>query len=78
LNPIPNTAISMGQYVVSPATHTTGSGRFCASFTVQRSTGHDAPRRVVRVGKTFASRNVARFMAVTQGWLLTCSAPPAG
>lgn len=68
----------MGQYVVSPATHPTGCGRFCASFTVQPSPGHGGPRRVFRIDRTFASRNAARLMAVTQGWLLTCSAPLAG
>lgn len=78
LNPIPNTAIPMGKYVVSPATHPTDCGRFRASFSVQRSQGNGSYCRVFRFDKAFASREAARIFAVTQGWLQTCMQhPPA-
>lgn len=67
----------MGQYVVLPATHPTDCGRFGASFTVKPLLGPDEHGRVFRVDGTFASRNVARLAAVTQGWLQTCKAPLA-
>ena len=61
----------MGQFVVSPTTHTTERGRFRASFSVQRSQGNGSYCRVFRLDKTYASRDAARLMAVTQGWLQT-------
>ena len=78
LNKIPNPAISMGQYVVSPATHPTDCGRFRASFSVQRHHGNGSYCRVFRFDKTFASPNAARVFAVTQGWLqASMPHPPA-
>ncbi|MCZ8073920.1 MAG: hypothetical protein CFE41_17065 [Burkholderiales bacterium PBB2] len=59
----------MGQFVVSPTTHPTDCGRFRASFSVQRSQCNGSPGRVFRLSKTFASREGARLLAVTQGWL---------
>ena len=76
MHPISNTAISMGQYVVSPATHPTDCGRFRASFSVQRSQGNGSYCRVFRFDKAFASREAARLFAVTQGWLQTCMRHP--
>ncbi|SFM58121.1 hypothetical protein SAMN05444747_106314 [Variovorax sp. OV329] len=58
----------MGEYVVSPATQQTDCGRFRASFLVQ-DTGSVC--RVFRLSNTFASREAARLLAVTQGWLQT-------
>ncbi len=69
MHQISQTAISMGQYVVSPATHPTDCGRFRASFSVQRSQGNGSYCRVFRFDKAFASREAARLFAVTQGWL---------
>jgi hypothetical protein len=68
----------MGQYVVSPATHPTGCGRFRASFSVQRAQDDGSRCRVFRFDTTFASREGARLFAVTQGWLQACMPhPPA-
>ncbi|WP_200843561.1 hypothetical protein [Pantoea sp. 18069] len=72
MNQISQTAISMGKYVVSPATHQTKCGRFSASFSVHRSQSNGSYCRVFRFDKTFASREAARIFAVTQGWLQTC------
>ena len=78
MNQISQIAISMGKFVVSPATHQTHCGRFSASFAVQRSQSNGSYCRVFRFDKTFASREAARIFAVTQGWLQTCMAhPPA-
>ncbi len=66
----------MGQYVVSPTTHTTDCGRFRASFAVQRSRGNGSYCRVFRFDKTFASRDAARLFAVSQAWLQTCMPNP--
>ena len=67
MHQISNNAISMGQYVVSPATHPTDCGRFRASFSVHRSSGNGSYCRVFRFDKAFASREAARLFAVTQG-----------
>jgi hypothetical protein len=77
LNNISNIAISMGKYVVSPATHQTDCGRFRASFSVHRSQGNGSYARVFRFDRTFASREAARLFAVTQGWLETCVSHPS-
>ncbi|WP_395026245.1 hypothetical protein [Comamonas odontotermitis] len=68
----------MGKYVVSPATHQTVSGRFRASFSVQRLQGNGNYCRVFRFDRTFASSEAARMFAVTQGWLQSSMPnPPA-
>jgi hypothetical protein len=78
LNNISNTAIPMGKYVVSPATHPTDCGRFRASFSVRRAQDNGRHRQVFRFETTFASSDAARLFAVTQGWLQACmSQPPA-
>jgi hypothetical protein len=77
MHSISKTTISMGKYVVSPATHPTDCGRFRASFSVQRSQGNGSYARVFRFDKTFASRDAARLFAVTQGWLETCMPQPS-
>ena len=76
MHQISNNAISMGQYVVSPATHPTDCGGFRASFSVQRAAGNGSYCRVFRFDKAFASREAARLYAVTQGWLQTCVVHP--
>ena len=73
LHHISNTGISMGKYVVSPATHPTDGGRFSASFSVRRSHGAGSKCRVFRLDESFSSREAARLLAVTQGWLHTCT-----
>ena len=77
MHPISETAISMGLFVVSPATHLTDCGRFFrASFSVRRAQGNGSYCRVFRFDKTFASREAARIFAITQGWLQTCMRHP--
>ena len=76
MNQIPKIGISMGKYVVSPATHPTDCGRFRASFAVHRSQGNGSYCRVFRFDRTFASRDAARLFAVTQGWLQTSMPQP--
>jgi hypothetical protein len=79
LNTIQKTAFTLGPYVVSPATHPTGSGRFGASFAVSRTAGASTTRDVFRLSRTFASCEAAGLLAVTQGWLhASMAAPPAG
>ena len=69
----------MGPFVVLPATHPTGCGRFRASFAVRHATGDAGSGRVVRLPSTFASSAAACLVAVTQGWLHTSGpALPAG
>jgi len=78
MNQISKSTISMGKYVVSPATHPIDCGRFRASFSIHRSQGNGSYCRVFRFDKAFASREAARLFAVTQGWLQTCMQhPPA-
>lgn len=77
MNQIPQTFISMGKYVVTPATHPARCGRFSASFAVQRAQGNGSYCRVFRFDKTFASREGARIFAVTQGWLQASMPQPA-
>ncbi len=67
----------MGDYVVSPATHATGCGRYRASFSVRRAQSCSSPS-VFRFDTTFASREAARLFAVTQGWLLAFAPTPGG
>lgn len=68
----------MGPFVVLPATHPTGCGRFRASFAIRRAAGDTGPGRVVRLPHTFASSAAASLVAVTQGWLHTgCPDAPA-
>ena len=76
MHQISKTAIPMGKYVVSPATHPTDCGRFRASFSVQRSQSNGGYCRVFRFDKTFASPEIARLFAVTQGWLQACMSRP--
>ncbi len=66
---IPNTAFSLGQYVVSPTTHETECGRFRAAYALRRSRGDERHRRVFHFDTTFASRHAARLFAVTQAWM---------
>jgi hypothetical protein len=78
LTNISHSAISIGQFVVSPATHPTEGGRFRASFSVRRAQGNGSYCRVFRFDKTFASQDAARLFAVTQGWLQSSMPhPPA-
>ena len=69
-------AIPMGNYMVSPATHETSAGVYRASIAVQRSQSKGAYCRVFNFTSEFASREAARVYAITQGWLETGSANP--
>lgn len=70
------TAIYMGQYVVSPSTQETECGQYRASFSVQRAHSNGGYCRIFRFDRAFASREAARLFAITQGWLQTCTAQP--
>lgn len=61
----------MGRYVVSPATHPTDAGRFRASVAVSSGSGAGTHHRVLRLPGLFASPEVARLLALTQGWIHT-------
>jgi hypothetical protein len=67
-------AIPMGNYIVSPATQETSAGLFRASIAVQRSQSKGAYCRVFNFDCEFVSREAARVYAITQGWLETGSA----
>ncbi|WP_296510177.1 hypothetical protein [Rhodoferax sp.] len=74
MNQFFESAIPMGNYIVSPATQETDTGRFRASIAVQRSQSKGAYCRVFNFTSEFASREAARVYAITQGWLETGSA----
>jgi hypothetical protein len=74
MNQISEPSISMGNYIVSPATRTTTNGRFRASFAVQRTQSKGAYCRIFNFDREFVSREAARVYAITQGWLETCAA----
>ena len=76
MNQFSESAISMGKYLVSPTIHQTSTGRFRASFAVQRSQSKGAYCRIFNFDREFVSREAARMFAITQGWLETCVAPP--
>lgn len=66
----------MGAYVVSPSTHRTPTGAYQASATVSTGQGLNTVRHVLRLDRLFASREAARILATTLGWLHTGSARP--
>lgn len=66
----------MGAYVVSPSTHRTDTGAYQASAMVSTGHGLNAVRQVLRLDRLFASREAARILATTLGWLHTDSAHP--
>jgi hypothetical protein len=68
-------AIAMGNYMVSPSTHETGTGRYRASIAVQRSQSKGAYCRIFNFNSDFATREAARLYAITQGWLETAAVP---
>jgi hypothetical protein len=61
----------MGNFVVSPATHLTECGRYRASFSVHPLRGNASECGVFHLAQAFESREAARLVAVTQGWLQT-------
>lgn len=62
-------AIPMGNYIVSPATHETSNGLYRASIAVQRAQSKGAYCRIFNFDCEFVSREAARVYAITQGWL---------
>ena len=75
MNPISESPIPMGNYIVSPTTHATTNGRFRASFLVQRMQSKGAYCRIFNFDCEFVSREAARVYAITQGWFETCLTP---
>jgi hypothetical protein len=75
MNQFFESAIPMGNYIVSPATQETSNGLYRASIAVQRSQSKGAYCRVYNFTSEFASREAARVYAITQGWLETAAVP---
>jgi len=71
MNFISEHSISMGKYVVSPTTHPADTGGYRASVSIKSGQGTGSHHRVFRLNGLFATRETARLMAVTQGWLTT-------
>lgn len=69
-------AIPMGNYIVSPATQETSTGLYRASIAVQRTQSKGAYCRIFNFDCEFVTREAARVYAITQGWLETGSANP--
>ncbi len=76
MNQTPETAITMGKYLVSPATQVTHSGNYRALFSVQRTESKGRYCRVFFFDREFSSQAAARLFAITQGWLETCLPAP--
>lgn len=76
MNQISESAIPMGNYIVSPTTHATGNGRFRASFSIQRAQSKGAYCRVFNFDSEFVSREAARVYAISQAWLESCMPRP--
>jgi hypothetical protein len=76
MNQTPETAITMGKYVVLPSTQETHTGRYRALFSVQRAESKGRYCRVFRFDREFSSPAAARIYAITQGWFETCFAHP--
>lgn len=76
MNQTSESAIPMGNYIVSPATHETSTGRFRASFSIQRSQSKGAYCRIFNFDSEFVSREAARVYAVSQAWLESCMPRP--
>jgi hypothetical protein len=72
MNQISESAIPMGNYIVSPTTHETSTGRFRASFSIQRSQSKGAYCRIFNFDSEFVSREAARVYAISQAWLESC------
>jgi hypothetical protein len=69
-------SISMGKYVVSPTTHPADNGGFRASVAIKSGHGSASHHRVFRLEGLFPTREVARLLAVTHGWLTTGNLQP--
>lgn len=61
----------MGKYFVTPTSRMTGTGRFQASFALQRTPYNSGYCKVFRFDQTFDSHEAAYQYAVAQGQLET-------
>jgi len=77
LSSAPHTmAVAIGSYSVLPQSHLTDNGAYVGSVTVSSGQGSASHHRMFRFTRRHASAEVARMVALTQGWLHTCSPRP--
>ncbi len=69
--------MAIGKFLVSCLSHPTDTGTFVASVTVSSGQGSGSHHRIYRLQRPFASPEAAHVVALTQGWLQTCSPRPA-
>jgi hypothetical protein len=67
------TAIAVGQFVVSPLVTATESGRFAASAVIRSGRGRATHHRVLRFVPRFNSRESARRYATEHGIAHACA-----
>lgn len=67
----PENAFSVGKYLVSPSTHTTGNGQFTACVSIRSGSGSGTHDRIYRFVPEFAEQDSALRYAVSEGlrWL---------
>jgi hypothetical protein len=70
-------AVSIGNYSITPMFHETGTGGYHGSVTVSSGQGSASHHRIFRFSRPHASAEAAKLVALTQGWLQTCSPRPA-
>ncbi len=65
--------MAIGKFLVAPMSHATATGSFEAGVTVSSGRGTSSHHRIFRFQRPFASPEAAQLVALTQGWLQTCS-----
>ena len=70
-------SVPIGKFSVSPMTHLTDNGAYRASVTISSGRGSSSHHRVYRFSRPHALAEAARLVALTQGWLQTCTPSPA-
>ncbi len=65
--------VAIGKFVVHPQIHRTDSGAFQAGVTVSSGRGAGSHHRIFRFPRLFEQPEAAQMVALTQGWLQTCS-----
>jgi hypothetical protein len=70
------TTVSIGKYSVVPTSQLSDSGGFHSAVTISSGQGSSSHHRMFRFSRRHASAEAARLVALTQGWLQTCSPRP--
>ncbi|MEI7785830.1 MAG: hypothetical protein WCK08_15680 [Betaproteobacteria bacterium] len=65
--------MAIGKFLVAPKSHATATGAYQAGVTVSSGHGPSSHHRIFRFQRPFASPEAAHLVALTQGWLQTCS-----